>query len=712
MEFYRKHIKKQKKRIFICVFVLVIQAACALMLPYLIGELVGVGILQKGISAECPEIITERAMEIFHMVLPEEEWKIYTTYYQSDNGIYRLRDNTYINQAGEIYENGVMSGFYFALNEAEGKISNIDNSTINSMMNLVTVDFLYSFIQKTDVPSEMQKKTLYETALSAPKALKNQLAGFALPYFYEDAGISLEESRRDYIIRVGSVMTVCVVLQVMCLITVGRLSARVSSDIECSVREDYLLHTSRFTKKERKQLKTDLYSVFSDDISNIGRITDIMLTSVMYAPFVCIGGIVLSFSLSASLSVIVLFTIFLVLAVIFVIYKIALPKYENLQKAYGTLIRFAKSSISQIYTVRTMQSAGFEKMRFMGMANSVRKNEHYVLKAVFSAVSLISLITNIITAVVVVVSGNSLLASNLGIGDVIAFLQYSVVITAAVTTLASAVLFAPRAKTSFDKINAVMSVSVNSTQTGIESISANGPEKIEFKNVSLKGKNGLKDVSFSVAKGEMTAIIGPTGCGKTTLLFLLTGDSEKDSGEIYFDETPIEEINLSALRKRISYAYSEPVIFSKTLKENMLLYGADDEESMERACAGACVDFIDSMDTVLHNCANRYSGGQRSRIALACTLSKKAGVYIIDDCLKNVDSDTEEHILSYLDEIKKDSAVILVSQRINSLMCADKIIVLSQNGIEACGTHNELLTESRFYRELAALQGLEVAAGE
>lgn len=712
MTFYKNQLKKQKIRIGICAFVLFCQAVCALALPYLIGELVSVGIQQKGISGECPEVVTERAMEIFHLVLPEEEKDIYTSFYQLNDGAFYLKDTANINEAADIYENGVMSGFYFALNEAGGNISDIDNKTVNSMMNLVTVDYLYGKIKRIDTLTETEKMASYKTALEAPKALKNQLAGFALPYFYEDAGVSLEDSQSDYIIRTGILMAFCAVLQVFCLIVVGRTSAKVSSQIECEVREEFLLHTSYFSRKERRLLKDDLYAVFSDDIGNVGRITDFLLTSVMYAPIVSIGGIALSFSISPLLSVIVLFTVFVAVALIFAIYKRALPKYENLQRAYGFLIRFAKSNISQIYTIRTMQTENFEKMRFMNVADNVRKNERYVLRSVFTGLSLISLISNIITAVAVIVSGNSLLSSNLVIGDVIAFLQYSVVTTAAITTLASVILFAPRAKTSFEKISSIMAVPVNRGEIGGETFTDKKTEKIEFRNVSLAGENALKDISFTVKKGEITAIVGPTGCGKTTLLFLLTGDSEKESGEIYFDETPIEKININALRKKISYAYSDPVIFSKTLKENMLLYGADDEKSMESACVGACVDFIDNMDTMLHNGANRYSGGQRSRIALACALSKKAEVYIIDDCLKTIDARTEEHILDYLAKIKEDSAVILVSQRINSLMCADKIIVLSQNGIEATGTHSELLNASQFYRELAVLQGLEVSQNE
>ncbi len=713
MDFYKKHLKKHRALICVCALILVLQAVCALMLPYLMGELVGVGIQQKGIDGDCPEMITPKAMEIFRLVLPEKEYESYRTFYEKDENMFILSDSADSQKAGEIYENGVMSGFYTALREADGKISSVDTSTLNSMMNIVTVNYLYNRLNRLEALTQSERQESYAMAQQAPEALKSQLAGFALPYFYADAGVSLEKTQNEYIFRVGALMLLCAILQIGCFVASGRLASKISADVESGIREEFLLHTADFRRRERRLLKADLYSVFSSDISIVGSITSFLLTTVLYAPFVSIGGIILSFMLSPSLSAIVFLTVAVAVSAVFIIYRITLPRYDELQKSYGFLVRFAKSSISQLYTVRTMQTRDFEKRRFISVADSVRKNERYVLKAIFTALSLVSLLSNIITALCVVVSGNSLLSSSLGIGDVIAFLQYSVVTVTAVTTLASTVLFAPRAKGSFENIGSVMAVTadVRSAEEGL-TLSEVGGNKVEFKNVSLPGEKGLKNISFTAEKGEITALIGPTGCGKTSLLYLLSTDSEKESGEVLIDGTPVEEISLKALRKRISYAHSEPVIFSKSLRENMLLYGAESQTAIDEALKGAAVDFIEDEEAVLHNQANRFSGGQRSRIALAGALSKKAGIYVIDDCLRSVDAGTEEHILDYLSEIKEHSTVLLVTQRIKSLMRADKIIVFSKEGLESQGTHSELLKASEFYRELALSQGVEVTADE
>lgn len=706
MQFYKKHMKKHRVLICICAVILVLQAVFALSLPYLMGELVGVGIQQKGIDGDCPERLTPKAVEIFRLVLPEEEYEEYLTYYIEKDGLYLLDDEKDTQRAGEIYSNGIMSGFYTALSEADGKKVSFDKAKLESMMNLVTVNYLYSRIQRLEAITSDEREEAYAEAEAAPEALKHQLSGFALPYFYKDAGGNLDEAQEGYIRRVGVIMALFAVLQTVCFIAAGRISARVSASVEHGMREELLVHTSSFTRKERRRLKADPYSVFSADISSIGSITDFLLTAVMYSPFVCIGGAMLSFMLSPVLSTVVIATAIVTVVVVFAIYRLTLPRYEKLQKSYGFLVRFAKSSISQLYTIRTMRSREKERQRFLTVADGIRKDERFVLRSIFTALSLVTLLSNIITAVAVVISGESLLSSALGIGDVIAFLQYSVVTVGAVTTLAGAILFAPRAKGAFDRADEIMNVKL-SVDGGTAVLGTQTGNSVEFCNVSL-GEVELKNISFTAEKGQITAIVGPTGCGKSTLLSLLSLDADYTDGEILIDGIAVDKISAESLRGRIAFAQTEPIIFSKSLKENMLLYGAQSEKAMDEALEGCAVDFISDKDEMLYNKAGRFSGGQRSRIALACAFSKKAGIYIADDCLRTVDADTEEHILSYFDKLKENSAVIVVTQRIKSLMRADKIVVFSKEGVEAQGTHSELLVSSEFYRELALLQGLEV----
>lgn len=703
MAIYLKHLKKHRALICALIVILLFQAVFALTVPYLTGELIGIGVQQKGIDTSGPEMLTEKAMDIFSMALPENEYKSFCSAYEKQGELYIVSDE---DKASELYRNGVMSGFYIALDMAEGNLGSVDNTSVESMMNIATVDLLYALLKEIDEPTADVRLSAYSKALEAPESLKGQLAGVALPYFYSDAGVSVESVQKTYLLKQGSLMAALVLLQTFCFMSAGRLSAKISSSVERDIRNEIINHTAKLTRRQRRGIKTSLYTLFSSDVSNIGTITDFILSAVLYAPFVTFGGIVFSFSISSSLSLTVFVAAVAAIGMVFVIYKKTLPAYDRLQSFYGFLVRSAKTAVNQLYTVRTMQTRDFERNRFLSVADKVRKNERFVLRSVFTALSLVTLLSNIIMAVAVGLSGKSLLRADLGTGDIVAFLQYSVLTVSAFTTLAGAILFAPRARSAFDALSEVMSVSPDNERllSGIEL--KEEIDTVEFRKVTAMGITA--QVSFAVKRGELIAITGPTGCGKTTLLSLLCDDSEKESGEVLVNSLPIEKISLRIMRDRVSFAQAEPILFSKSVRENMLLYGACDEKSMDEALKGAEVDFIDNKDMILYNGGARLSGGQRNRLALAAALSKRADIYIADDCLRAVDSVTEEKILTYLRKLSEKSIVIIVTNRINSLMASDRVVVLSEDGTVAEGTHGELLEKSDFYRDLICLQKKEV----
>lgn len=717
MQALKKYFKGYRLSVFLCSVLFVFQAVFSLSVPYFMGEMINIGIQQKGIESSVPEVMTSQAVDLFSKIIPGEDANIFFSFYETDEDgkLYRLKEDFDEDKAVAVYENAMTAGFYIITEITQGKISGIDADAVNFMVDKVSLNVLYLHAEELSKFSEEKINGFYAQAKDAPEALKSQLAAYTISYFYDDAGINCEEIQQNYIFKTGGIMVICVVLQVICVALTGRISGRISAGMTGRMREDYLLHTSEFSSKQKRLCNNDLFSVFSDDINNIGMVINYLVSAVIYAPILSIGGIILSFMISPLMSVVVLATVIIVIGVLFVLYKVAVPKYDNLQENYSLLVRLVKNGISRIYTIRTMRTQKLEKDRFSQVTEKVRKDEKYVLKAVFTALSIVSLISNLVVAATVIFSGNSLLSSRIGIGDIIAFLQYSVLTVSAFTAIASVIIFAPRAKVSFKRFNEVMITPVpeRPNSEGIR-LSENDGHTVEFKNVGLSFENGgLSNVSFTAEKGQITAIAAPTGCGKTTLLGLLTGSGESFEGEIHIDSNPLEDISVNSLRQRVSYAFSEPVLFSKSVKENLLLYGAEDgENAVENALNAASVDFIDDENIVLENAGNRLSGGQRGRLSLAGALSKKSGIYIVDDCMKSVDAQTEKNILKSLRKLSETSAVILVTQRINSLIAADKIVVFNKNGIEAQGTHSQLLKTSEFYRELASLQGLEVTVNE
>ncbi len=715
--FLKKYLSGYKASVFLCSVLFIFQAIFSLSVPYLMGEMINIGIQQKGIESPVPEVMTSQAVELFSDIIPKEDADVFFSFYEKseDGKLYHLREDYDEKKAVAVYENAMTAGFYIITEITQGKVSNIKADTINYMVERVSLRVLYANAEALSAYSDNEIHSFYSRAESAPEALKNQLASYTISYFHDDAGIDCEEIQQKYIFKTGAIMVVCVLLQVLCIWFTGLITGKVSAGVTGKLREEYLLHTAEFSSKQKRVCKNDLFTVFSDDINNIGTVINHLMSAVIYAPIISIGGIILSFLISPFMSVVVIATVIIVISVLLILYKVALPKYDNLQENYSLLVRFVKNGISRIYTIRTMRTQKLEKEKFSQVTEKVRKDERYVLKAVFTALSIVSLISNLVVAATVIFSGNSLLSSRIGIGDIIAFLQYSVLTVSAFTAIAAVIVFAPRAKVSFERFNEVMATPIpeRPNSEGIR-LNENDGHTVEFKDVTLGFENGsLSGVTFTAEKGQITAIAAPTGCGKTTLLGLLTGSGENFEGEVLIDSNKLEDISVDSLRKRVSYAFSEPVLFSKTVKENLVLYGSDDtKEAVTNALNMASVDFIEDENFVLENGGNRLSGGQRGRLSLAGALSKKAGLYIVDDCMKSVDAQTEKNILESLRKLSATSSVILVTQRINSLVAADKIVVFNKRGIEAQGTHAQLLETSEFYRELASLQGLEVTARE
>ena len=715
--FLKKYLNGYKTSVFLCSVLFIFQAIFSLSVPYLMGEMINIGIQQKGIESPVPEVMTSQAVELFSEIIPKEDADVFFSFYEkSDDGkLYHLSEDYDEKKAVAIFENSMTAGFYIITEITQGKVSNIKADTINYMVERVSLRVLYANAEALSAYSDNEIHSFYSRAESAPEALKNQLASYTISYFHDDAGIDCEEIQQKYIFKTGAIMVVCVLLQVLCIWFTGVITGKVSAGVTGKLREEYLLHTSEFSSKQKRVCKNDLFTVFSDDINNIGTVINHLMSAVIYAPIISIGGIILSFMISPFMSVVVIATVVIVISVLLILYKVALPKYDNLQENYSLLVRFVKNGINRIYTIRTMRTQKLEKEKFSQVTEKVRKDERYVLKAVFTALSIVSLISNLVVAATVIFSGNSLLSSRIGIGDIIAFLQYSVLTVSAFTAIAAVIVFAPRAKVSFERFSEVMDTPIpeRPNSEGIR-LSENDGHTVEFRDVTLSLENGsLSGVTFTAEKGQITAIAAPTGCGKTTLLGLLTGSGENFEGEVLIDSNKLEDISVDSLRKRVSYAFSEPVLFSKSVKENLVLYGSDDtNEAVKNALNMASVDFIEDENFVLENGGNRLSGGQRGRLSLAGALSKKAGLYIVDDCMKSVDAQTEKNILESLRKLSATSSVILVTQRINSLVAADKIVVFNKRGIEAQGTHKQLLETSEFYRELASLQGMEVTVHE
>ncbi len=711
---FGKYFKKHGLLYAVCAVVLVLMVLFTLVQPLLLGKIIGVGIEQKGIDCVSPEYITVEGMELIEFILPEEKFDEFCDCYEYDDDMYELKSDADSESAVEIYRNFVMCAVDFLMQQrGTGKI-NADR--MKKMSKHITLKFFYIAIKEMPPVTQQERVKAYEKAEDCEEAVKGQMAAIFAPYFYKDAGIDIEKTQEEYVKDKLQKMLVFAVLQVLCVVIIKTISSKISSSTAKDMRKDFILHTSRFTKEQSVHCRENLFDVFSTDIENVEKLIDYTIGSFAYAPVLCIAGTILSFMISPVLGSIVLITVAVAVLILFVLYKVAMPRFEKLQNIYYIFYRFIKNSVAQIHTVRTLGAEKYQTRKLMTISGTVRKTEKFVLRAFFTALSVISLISNFVMAVVVIVGGEKLLDSSLYIADIIAFLHCSILTVSAFMIFGAMIIFIPRAKVSFGKFAYVMSIEAPDfyNKKG-EKLNENIPHRIEFRNVSVKEEGttvDLKNISFTAQPGEITAIVGTTGCGKSLLLNILTKNYLSYTGDVFIDSSDIKEIDIASIQNRISYADSTPVIFSESVEKNMILYGAESCDEINQALYDAQVDFINNTSVILENRANKFSGGQRARIALAGALSKKAGVYILDDCMTALDIETESKILDGLEKRTDEATIIIVSQRLNTIKRADKIVLISGGVVEAVGTHQWLLENSELYRDFASLQGVEVMADE
>lgn len=723
LKLIKKYLLPHKAAAICCLITLVFQAVFSLAMPFFMGRLIGTGIQQKGIDDLPPEVFGNNLLEIFEVIMPEAEYNEFAAMYEKHNrcpegqpdefellrNCYYLKEDADKDRAKELFETAVLCGLIFAGEQIGGEADAVESGRFG---NGISLTMLSAYLKVSDAqPGDFADE--WQAAGKTKQALKSQAAATLMPFVYKDAGVDVEAVQSRYIAKHALLMAVSVVLQIMCMVIAGIVSANISSQVQRDIRADYIRHTSAFTANELKTFPPNhLEEVAVRDIEHIGMLVSYFFRVFAFAPILAVGGATLSFMQSPVFGSLLLITVFVIVTVLAFLYFLTVKKFDTLQAVYEKYVKHLKDNLAQLFTVRSACAEEYEAARVRATSAGVRENERFVLRSVYVALSIITLVSNVITAVLVVAGGEELLASSLGVGDVVAFLQYSVITVSAFIMLGAMVVFAPRAAVAAKNVSEIMATPV-SVVSGTVIPDENEKWSVEFRNVALK--NG--EVSFTANHGEITAIVGTTGCGKSTLLSYITRFDCPESGNVIIGGREIEEYDLDALRRNVSFAQSKPVLFSKTLRENLLLHGAPDSadamlDALQKARCGFIATEASDLRKFLMNKGENFSGGQRSRIAVAGAIAKNAKVYVFDDCLTAVDTETEAAIMDAVSQKCKNSAVLLVSQRISSVMNADKIVVISQNGVAGEGRHSELVDTCELYRELVELQAEEVSGNE
>ncbi|OPJ55840.1 ABC transporter ATP-binding protein [Alkalithermobacter paradoxus] len=523
-------------------------------------------------------------------------------------------------------------------------------------------------------------------------------------------------TRQKYIINTGIVMLLISLASALCIVGVGFLASKVAAGLSCNLRKAVFTKVQSFSKSELDKFSTaSLITRTTNDITQIQTLVALMIRMVFYAPIMGVGGVIKAIEKSPSMSWIIGVAVISLLILIVAVFLIAMPKFKTIQNLIDRLNLVTRENLSGMMVIRAFNTQAFEEERF-DMANKNLTNTNIFVNRVMAFMfPTMMLIMNGITLLIVWAGAKEIAASSMQVGDMMAFMQYAMQIISAFLMLSFIFIMIPRASVAAQRIAEVLD-----TQPEIKdpknpkSLDNDLKGYIEFKNVSFRyhgaQKNILENISFTALPGETTAIIGSTGSGKSTLINLIPRFYDVNEGQILVNGVDVRDISQSDLRDKIGYVPQKSSLFSGTIESN-LRYGnenASQEDLLEAANISQAMEFINektnAFESEISQDGSNISGGQKQRLSIARALIKKPEIFIFDDSFSALDFKTDAALRKSLKEKLASSTIILVAQRISTVMNAEKIIVLDEGKVVGIGNHKQLMESCTTYKEIAFSQ--------
>jgi len=729
-----KYLKPYVFLLFMAIFFVVVQAMSDLSLPDYMSNIVNKGIQQGGIVNAVPEAIRKTQMDKVLLFVSDRdkerilndyklidksssEYEKYLKKYPilSKEAIYVLKkvDKKEIDKL-----NIPMAKALLTVAGIEKAKANAKNGVIefNGKQIPANIDI---FMILSQLPKDQLLKIrdeIDEKFSSLGDNLVVQAAAAVIKDEYKKVGIDTGKLQTNYILHVGLLMLLITILSAFSTIMVAFFGSKVAAGVARDLRKDIFTRVESFSIAEFDKFSTaSLITRTTNDIFQIQMLLVIMIRMVFYAPVMGVGGVFKALSKSHSMSWIIALAVIILLGLIAVLYKIAMPKFMLMQKLIDRLNLVARENLSGIMVVRAFNSEEFEEERFDKANQDLTKVGLFVNRSMAVMFPTMMLVMNGITLLIVWVGAHQIQNSSMQVGDMLAFMQYAIQIIFAFLMLSALFILIPRASVSAQRIAEVLATepSVKDPENP-KSFDESKKGMVEFRNVSFKYPGAeeyvLKNISFKILPGQTVGIIGRTGSGKSTLVNLILRFYDATEGQVLVDGVDVREVRQEDLRKRIGYVPQKSWLFSGTIKSN-LKYGKDDatdEEIVEAADIAQALEFINEkpnkFDTEIAQGGTNVSGGQKQRLSIARALVKKPEIYIFDESFSALDFRTELALRRKLREKLKDSTVIMVSQRVATMMHADQIIVLEDGELVGIGKHEELLQSCPTYREIALSQ--------
>ena len=705
-----KNLAQHKLVVLMIVVLLCVQAACDLALPNYTSDIVDTGIQQQGVQDVAAEQLTERTHDLVAMMLPESEEQMFAdAYAQNEDGTYSLtesgkRDRAALDDAMAL----PMTVTCYADQIAELDLDQVKAAYDQGM---VGKDDIQAMLDRArGSMGDMADTLIAQQGLAAARAE------------YEQLGYDLDAMQMDYLVATGAKMLGLAALGMVIAVMVGFLASRTAAKVGRSLRERLFNQVVGFSDAEIQSFSAaSLITRGTNDVQLVQMVTVMLLRMVLYAPILAIGGIIMIARTDLSMGWIIIAAVAAIAVIMGVLMKVAMPKFKIMQKLIDRVNLVSREVLTGLPVIRAFGREQHEEARFDDANMRLMKTQLFTNRVMTFMMPLMMLIMNLVSVGIIWFGGHAIDAGNLQTGDLIAFITYSMVIIMGFLMIGMLSIMLPRADVAAQRIDEVLECKPSIADPEPEAakdalLGADGlpGARIAFENVSFKYSDGaecvLEDVSFTCEPGKTTAIIGSTGSGKSTVLKLAERFHDVTSGRITVDGVDVRDVSQHALRAQLGYVPQAAFLFSGTIASNVG-YGVDDvDEDRIRAAADVAQasDFIaerpEGLATPISQGGTNVSGGQRQRLAIARALATDARAYLFDDSFSALDYKTDAALRHELSSRLGGKTVVIVAQRISTVLNADQIVVLDDGRVVGAGTHDQLMESCQEYREIAMSQ--------
>ena len=731
-----KHLCKYWYSVLIVIALLFVQAACDLSLPEYTSRIVNTGIQEGGIEDNTPEAITKESFEDILLFLNEKDSKFVQNQYEvvskkdateeqlesyptvEKQDIYVLKDISKENheKLNQLLQKPLTYLLLFSGDTEEGTkiekqiISKLPEQ-LSSIPDLTVMKLLEMMPQEQR--QEMMKQ-LNQKMKDMPDTMLEQSAIQFVKAEYQRLGMDTDRIQTNYIFVSGLKMLGLALVSMVATVMVGFLGSRIAARLARDLRNQVFKKVVDFSESEMKQFSTaSLITRSTNDIQQVQMLLVFLLRTIFYAPIIAIGGVVKVLATGTGMAWIIAVAVMAIATLVIILFAIAMPKFKTVQKLIDRLNLVTREILTGLPVIRAFAKEKHEEARFDKANKDLKNNQLFIVRVMATMMPLMMFTMNAIAVLIVWEAAKGIDSGVMQVGDMMAFIQYTMQIIMSFLMISIVSIMLPRAIVSIGRIDEVLKTPFTilnpkqkkeTTEVGT----------VEFKDVSFRYPDSdgymLHHINFKANKGETVAFIGSTGSGKSTLINLIPRFFEATKGEVLVDGVNVKDLDQKDLRDKIGYVPQTGVLFSGTIASN-LRYGkedASDKEIQEALDIAQASEFVSKLPKGTENPISQggtnVSGGQKQRLSIARAVIKKPEIYIFDDSFSALDFKTDAALRKALREKTKGSTMLIVAQRISTIMNADKIVVLDDGNVVGTGTHQELLKSCDVYREIALSQ--------